>query len=354
MYDGGLKARDIIRFWINSCNRGHNCHKKEPPVLPTRVLDLGPTPGVQPVRLWDTRGAKGQYLALSHSWGRGGKTILTTTQATLRRHAEAGIPLKALPQTFLDVITIAAGLQIRYVWIDLLCIIQDSVSDWEREAPTMASVYRCAWLTVSASHALDATEGCFPRWRMFEYIPTETRSTGTLQTWNHLNYVPVQASTSFQRRSQLFFHKSWMPPSAAAKPTVYRTGNFGKSYDPIASEPLSSRAWTLQERLLSARVLHFGRDQMYWQCGRCFAAEDGSRFDPGIFSLERVTTANAGGPTGANGAPFISFVPEVRVPPADARFKGGWLQAVADYSVSRGQTPRVVWSGRHHCVQDGG
>ncbi|KAG4412775.1 hypothetical protein IFR04_014090 [Cadophora malorum] len=35
---------------------------------------------------------------------------------------------------------------------------------------------------------------------------------------------------------------------------------------PLQNDPLYSRAWALQERMLSPRILIFGSDQMYWKC----------------------------------------------------------------------------------------
>ena len=41
----------------------------------------------------------------------------------------------------------------------------------------------------------------------------------------------------------------------------------------IHDSPLSKRAWALQERLLSPRVLHFGENQMLWECNEMSACE---------------------------------------------------------------------------------
>ena len=38
--------------------------------------------------------------------------------------------------------------------------------------------------------------------------------------------------------------------------------------DGLAS-PLSGRGWVLQERLLAPRTLHFGREQLFWECCEC-------------------------------------------------------------------------------------
>ncbi len=44
----------------------------------------------------------------------------------------------------------------------------------------------------------------------------------------------------------------------------------------ILSSPLNSRAWVLQERLLSPRILHFAKDAVFWECSELKA----STFEP--------------------------------------------------------------------------
>ncbi|KAH8684205.1 hypothetical protein BGZ60DRAFT_397018 [Tricladium varicosporioides] len=34
----------------------------------------------------------------------------------------------------------------------------------------------------------------------------------------------------------------------------------------FASAPLASRGWALQERLLSRRVLHYSKEEFFWEC----------------------------------------------------------------------------------------
>ncbi|KAF2682223.1 hypothetical protein K458DRAFT_370889 [Lentithecium fluviatile CBS 122367] len=43
--------------------------------------------------------------------------------------------------------------------------------------------------------------------------------------------------------------------------------------DQVTRAPLNQRGWVLQERLLSPRVLHFGRQQLFWECKEQAAAE---------------------------------------------------------------------------------
>jgi len=48
----------------------------------------------------------------------------------------------------------------RYLWIDAICILQDSVNDWEYHASRMARIYSNSQLTILASSGRDGTKGC--------------------------------------------------------------------------------------------------------------------------------------------------------------------------------------------------
>lgn len=119
------------RRWLAECTGSHaQCNSADSNWLPTRVLDLGEGNGPIEVRLYETvTGQLDKYIALSYCWGKCGN--LVTTKATLKDRKE-GIPWDSMPQTFRDAAEISRKLEIRYLWIDALCIIQDDASDWER------------------------------------------------------------------------------------------------------------------------------------------------------------------------------------------------------------------------------
>lgn len=50
------------------------------------------------------------------------------------------------------------------------------------------------------------------------------------------------------------------------------------SWDNVEEAPLARRAWVIQERMLSTRVVHFAEDQVHWECQSCRDSE----FSPGI------------------------------------------------------------------------
>jgi hypothetical protein len=160
--------------------------------------------------------------------------------------------MDTLQKTFQDVIQTARALEIFYIWIDSLFIIQsgeNSKEDWEKQAAAMTEIYYNCTLNISANHAANAEEGCFVS-RDVEllnsvYFKMKDRCHGVVDG----NFVLVNEDTDY-----IFVDKD--------------------IYMQLFTTPLAQRGWVVQERLLSPRVLHFGRDQIYWECqGMSFASE---------------------------------------------------------------------------------
>ncbi|PQE06307.1 HET domain pin-c2 protein [Rutstroemia sp. NJR-2017a BVV2] len=86
--------------------------------------------------------------------------MITTTTANLGSRL-VGIDESTLPTTFRDLIILARNLGVPYIWIDSLCIIQDSPEDWEREASLMGRVYSSAFCTIAAAASADGNGGLF-------------------------------------------------------------------------------------------------------------------------------------------------------------------------------------------------
>ena len=106
-----------IRRWVVSCDLEHECSSSDVP-LPTRVLDIDAGLSYPGIKLIETYGQKGRYIALSHCWGQ--YHTITTTRATLARR-KGGIGMEDIPKTFQDTVSLARMLHIRYIWIDSLC-----------------------------------------------------------------------------------------------------------------------------------------------------------------------------------------------------------------------------------------
>ncbi|KAL9576181.1 MAG: hypothetical protein Q9212_007316 [Teloschistes hypoglaucus] len=142
-----------------------------------------------------------------------------------------GIPLSGLLRTFQDAISVTRKLGIRFLWIDSLCIIQNSSADWEEESEKMRYVYGDAFVTLAATASQDSMGGLF-----YGRDPALAS--------------PVKLSPKWKGTSSEDF---------VAIPQSLWVGA-------VSLAPLNQRAWALQERVLSPRVIHFGREQIYWEC----------------------------------------------------------------------------------------
>ena len=188
------------------------------------MLDLGAAESSH-ILLKDTRTSEvtGAYVALSHCWGTSQMTVLTEQMTSADKQKSAiplqtftqGINQESLPKTFQDAIYACRMLDVRYLWIDALCILQDSIDDWRHESARMQHVYSNAFLTLAADGSSDNTGGLFQ-----ERLPT----------W--VNPVIV--------------NPIWK--GAASKDLVVIPRRFWR--DNVSESVLNHRAWVLQERIL--------------------------------------------------------------------------------------------------------
>lgn len=177
------------------------------------------------------------YVALSHCWGKRAFPVLHAQNAATLQ--DDGIPISHLPPNFQDAVLATRRLGLRYLWIDSLCIVQNSPADWQSEAPVMNKVYRNALLTLSAMASPDAYGGLFRARDPHAVSP----STLTVQVG--------------QQR--------------AVEGLLVASGELWE--DSVRRAPLSGRAWVVQERVLAPRSLYFCRDQLFWECRELRACE---------------------------------------------------------------------------------
>lgn len=230
-----LQVLRIARAWLRRCNEEHPycgiTHKLLPSWWPKRLLDLT---DAQP-RLIRTEGEvpKGNYAALSHCWGVN-PTFITLTTETLPRF-QSGFSTTELPQNFQDAIKITKALGLQYLWIDSLCILQSgegSDRDWAEHIIDMASVYKHCEINISADRAQNAEVGCFP-----------------------------ERLSPLAEHCELDWH-GFCPDVMRYTVCSWNASGFGA----LQSLPIAKRAWVVQERLLAPRILHFGSDQLFWEC----------------------------------------------------------------------------------------
>ena len=97
------------------------------------------------------------------------------TSATLE-YLKASFRLERLHRSFREAIQITRELGVRYLWIDSLCIIQESKEDWRYEAATMVRVYENSYCNISAAKAFDSEQGYFSQRDPLSIHPIITRT----------------------------------------------------------------------------------------------------------------------------------------------------------------------------------
>lgn len=220
--------RGRIGYWQYICNSRHkHCAKLHDRSLPTRLLYVRNNEGGI-VKLHDRFQHHSSYIALSYAWGGKDQYRLTAeTQEVLK----AGVGPETFAKTIQDAIAITRELGVDYLWIDALCIRQDSYVDWDEQSAKMGQIYENACLTLIASRASSVDEGFLE--------PT----------------LPSMACCGFAE-------------VLGSRKPVYLTKPAGKwtagRYDDV--DPLSLRAWALQEECLSSRKVMFTSRQMVWLC----------------------------------------------------------------------------------------
>lgn len=205
--------------------------------VPTRLLDIAAFENSDDIRLvrLDLKLSSPRYVALSYCWGPTTQLPITTTTSTLENRMNR-IKFGLLSQTFQDTIKLARQLGQRYLWIDSLCIIQDDKDDWAIEALAITAVYGNSIFTIFALSSQNSTGGC----RVNAHGTSPVKSS---------RYCDINTGAG---RIRLFESppKEW---HIEYGDDTYKHGRYS------THNPLRTRAWTLQERELSVRGIHFLR-----------------------------------------------------------------------------------------------
>lgn len=250
-WSGNVEALALVQHWLFDCLENHpGCG------------DLGSGKGWWPTRLLEisdhhvrlvmtsTESVRGAYATISHCWGT--EPFPRLTSSSLARFA-AGIPRGELPRSFREAMVTTEALGIRYLWIDCYCIIQDDQADWLSEAPLMSKVYSNSQINIGAADAAG------PRHGMFRERP--------------MNSIIVRPQPAPDRR-----YRAYRLTRKDGR-AQFDGGLFNDPLDRafeskvLRDSALMTRAWVLQERALSRRMVTFTREEIYWQCHESAATE---------------------------------------------------------------------------------
>ncbi|KDQ08615.1 hypothetical protein BOTBODRAFT_179690 [Botryobasidium botryosum FD-172 SS1] len=213
---------DLAMGCIDDCLHHERCPPPQRATLPTRVIDC--TDPAQPW-LFIPDGAMDFYAALSYVWGE--SQPHSTTTKNLDSYI-AGIDVGCIPKTICDAITVTHQLGLRYLWVDAFCIIQDSKEDKASEIAQMRSIFRNAYITIIAACARKVSEGFLhdrPAW------------------------YPTPSTLPFR-----------CPDGTVGTMFLRPSG------EPAPAEPVNTRAWCLEERVLSPRSLIYSSHTVQYEC----------------------------------------------------------------------------------------
>jgi hypothetical protein len=234
-----LSARTVtdVRDWLQRCeDERHGYHKicslSERAYVPARLIKITGPPDQLQLRIicGDNMGEHdmSKYVALSYCWGGDQTNKLTQENHGLYKK---NIAWETLPKTIQDAAKTAQALGFQYIWIDSMCIVQDSKEDKDAEISQMAKVYAHATLTIVNQRGDRVTEG---------FLHPRTLPSGT-------------ASIQF-RTDDGQIHCVTLSFNDAA---------YGEE-----SFAVNTRGWTLQEYLLSRRRIVIGTWSTEWLCRR--------------------------------------------------------------------------------------
>jgi len=231
---------------LTTCLEKHeNCKSgiSDPPILPTRVLDLGldesALDGI--FKLYESRkGERQHYSCLSYRWGEPGHRNLLTKNRKV--DFINGAQVLDLEQCIQDTIRVIRKMGTRYLWIDALCIIQDDDQDIATQIPQMKDIYTNATFVLAADSLSD---------------PAQTFSRPRHVPQAHICDFPALIDGNLETLSLLYmveYSKDENPQPGEHKHYIE------------LDQQLSNRAWTLQECVLARRLLVCSSSEIFWHC----------------------------------------------------------------------------------------
>ena len=239
---GSDESLALMKGWVDDCQLSHQACKVPQQVgRPKRLLQCLSDGSVRLETQSPTQHR--DYIALSYSWGKA--QTVQTTEETLGPH-QRGISNESLPRLFREVAAIAHALNISYLWIDALCIIQDSDKDKEEEIIKMSDIYRGALVVLVAATTRSPLDSLLR-------VQPKSGQSHTWRTAGLIRCKEMDLDVKFRKRV-------W-------------ASHFRK--DSIKSTPIGERAWSFQEKLLASRCLVFRHDEVVWECRSCCQCECG-------------------------------------------------------------------------------
>ncbi|KAF8462859.1 heterokaryon incompatibility protein-domain-containing protein [Kalaharituber pfeilii] len=237
---GETVDRGLIKQWMSLCHKYHGkkCEdawwrwsespgkrKLPPSVRMLDVVDMCLVPASDDCR----------FVALSYLWGADLDFSYSTKKATYEERCKKGGMEKVnLPPTILDTIGLVKEIGERYLWVDALCIIQDSPEDKMEQIGEMHNIYGWSMLTICTAAGTSAS------------APVPGVRTGVRKELQKIEVLQgLHIAVPMGSLLHNVVHSRW-----------------------------ETRGWTYQERVLSRRRLFMTPEQVYFECNEAIWYED--------------------------------------------------------------------------------
>lgn len=249
------ECMSLAKLWISNCLESHpECQQMASNILPDRVIHVGR--GVDPRLVENYSGElTGKYAALSYCWG--GHVAMQLKKDNIEIFKQ-NMGFDDMPKTLQDATTVCVALDIEYVWIDALCIIQDSAEDWAVQGSKMAQIYSNCVITIAADIAANTRAGFLQkrsdslRSSVVRVRSDQAQKTGEDSAQNIEVFIRRDKELTYAGG---FAHHFFLQPERDEP----------EEHDELQSH-LSNRGWCFQESILPSRTLHFAQDEMSWTC----------------------------------------------------------------------------------------
>lgn len=226
---------ELVKEWLSVCDTQH--HLEAPNI--TQPIARGDLP--RGFMVIDVRAGcivdappNCSYVALSYVWGVFREGEISATLAAMPDLKTPGsLGRDTLPATIWDALTVCQEIGVQYLWVDRLCIIQDSGAQKIEQIRSMDVIYSHAVLTICAMGSVDSHSGLWG-----------TAGTPRTLTQGHAKIGEFEIIEVLNDdRTWRLGHKWWR------------------------------RAWTYQEYLLSGSKLLFSPWNLTFECIHCVEVE---------------------------------------------------------------------------------
>ncbi|KAF2635086.1 HET-domain-containing protein [Massarina eburnea CBS 473.64] len=220
---GSTQTFSLVKDWLSQCLASHQ-HEAifGGSFKPSRLVQVRTQLDMYSIKLVESSEIPDdvRYVTLSYVWG--GDQLHKLTKRGIE--AKTGMSFEAMPRTIQDAIRVTAQMGLQFLWVDSLCICQDDDEEKAREIASMPFIYANSVVTIAAASSRAVTEGFL-----------HSRSCSAI-------YIPFRDLGDSSE------------------------GYLGLLEASYAPEPLDTRAWTLQEYLLSTRVVEYGSHRLAFYC----------------------------------------------------------------------------------------